>query len=104
MRAQPEPKPASDNRSLAERLVPRLAPASAKARAMRLAELTAAARSAACDALLAQLARPEVGSFLASVIEYSPFLRSLALDEPQRLAAILDADPSARLAAGAGQT
>jgi len=64
----------------------------------RLAELDEAAVEAGVgDALAAVLnAHSTVGPFLASVAEYSPFLRSLMLDEPKRLVDVLSADPSAR--------
>jgi glutamate-ammonia-ligase adenylyltransferase len=84
--------------ALADRLAPRLVPASTAQRKSRLAELDAAARSAAAVDLSALLAQKEVASFIASVMEYAPFLRSLILDDPARLAVILASDPAARLA------
>ncbi len=83
--------------ALADAVVPRLRPiGTAGERKRRLAELTDAAAEAGTD-LAAFLDRPKVASFLASAMEASPFLRSLMLDDPARLAAILAADPTVHL-------
>jgi len=89
---------ARSERSLAEALRPRLRPANAKRTRFRLAELTAAADGAgAAGALGKLLRRRALGPFLAAVMDCSPFLRSLILDDPARLAAILAEDPGRRL-------
>ena len=43
------------------------------------------------------LARRQVAAFLAAVMEDSPFLRSVILDDPGRLADVLTTDPATRL-------
>ncbi len=83
------------SRSLAERLEPRLRPATATRTKVRLAELTSAASEAGSDRSLADvLKRPEAGPFLAAVMDCSPFLRGLILDDPARLTTLLAADPA----------
>ena len=52
-------------------------------------------RAAAGDPNLPK--KPPVAAFLAAVMDCSPFLRSLILDDPARLAAIVAANPAARL-------
>src|SRR5437868_6434143 len=84
--------------ALAHRFDPRLVAAPPAVRKTRIAELESAARSAGITALEPLLAQKEVGAFIASVMEYAPFLRSLILDEPQRLADVLATDPTERLA------
>ena len=78
---------------------PRLKPAGAKTRKARLAELAAAAGEAGVGERLAgQIAgRPQLAGFIASVLDCSPFLRSLMLDDPARLTRLLAADPQKRL-------
>jgi glutamate-ammonia-ligase adenylyltransferase len=62
----------------------------------RLADLDAAlADTKAAKATV--LADKDVSAFVASVMEYSPFLRSLILDDPARLVAFLEDDPAAAL-------
>jgi glutamate-ammonia-ligase adenylyltransferase len=65
----------------------------------RLSDLTAAAADAGVGKSFGALvkARRALGPFLASVAEYSPFLRSLMADEPKRLVDVLSADPAARV-------
>ena len=98
-RGKPEGKGrAASGRTLAERIVPRLRPVAAAQRKARIAELTAAAAEAkGGEALIAALARPEIAAFIASVMDCAPFLRSLILDDPARLAKLLSADPAARM-------
>ncbi|MEX0852136.1 MAG: hypothetical protein WD036_02480, partial [Bauldia sp.] len=79
------------------RLRPRLRPATQARTKARLAELGAAAKAAGVAELDKVLRQPNVGPFLAAVMDCSPFLRSLILDDPARLAAILASDPAARL-------
>jgi len=84
--------------SLAGAIAPRLRPASAVRTKVRIAELNAAAEKAGvAKALAGPLKRNNVGPFLAAVMDASPFLRSLILDDPERLASILDDDWAARL-------
>ncbi len=89
----------SPNKSagLSDRIVPRLVGAPAAARKARLADLVEAAKGGDAEDLLALLDRKDVAAFLASVMEYAPFLRTLMLDNPARLAAILAEDPQRRL-------
>jgi glutamate-ammonia-ligase adenylyltransferase len=82
MAAKPRQK-----RSLAASLKPRIKPATAVATKARMAELGLAKPA------------PAIASFLAAVMECSPFLRGLMLDDPARVAALLAADPDARLKA-----
>ncbi len=85
-------------KTLAERIVPRLKPANATRTRARMAELKAAAGAAGCaDAIDAAVARPQVASFLAGVMDCAPFLRGLILDDPARSAKLLASDPSARM-------
>ncbi|MEJ0012364.1 MAG: bifunctional [glutamine synthetase] adenylyltransferase/[glutamine synthetase]-adenylyl-L-tyrosine phosphorylase [Bauldia sp.] len=74
--------------SLAAKLKPRIRPATAAATKARMAELEPAKAPASA-----------VAPFLAAVMECSPFLAELMRDDPERLAALLDADPDARLKA-----
>jgi glutamate-ammonia-ligase adenylyltransferase len=61
----------------------------------RLAEFKAAVDG---NGLLSEaVAQKALGPFLASILEYSPFLRSLILDNPRRLAALLAATPKRSL-------
>ncbi|HEY5081773.1 MAG TPA: bifunctional [glutamine synthetase] adenylyltransferase/[glutamine synthetase]-adenylyl-L-tyrosine phosphorylase [Bauldia sp.] len=86
MPAPRKPKPCSGS-SLADALKPRLAADKARTKA-RMAELRGAP---------APLKQEPVASFLAAVMDCSPFLRALILDDPDRLAAILASDPAVRL-------
>jgi len=65
----------------------------------RLAELAEAFAGAGEGPALAALLRrhAELGPFLGSALEYSPFLHGLCLEDPRRLLALLDAEPGARL-------
>jgi len=67
---------------------------------VRLRELDATARAAdAADALSAILGdRPQLERLVASVLDCSPFLRSLILADVPRLVALLSSDPADRLA------
>src|SRR3990170_4097366 len=98
-------KSRKSSKSLADAIVPRLRPASAAATKARLGEISAAATTAAggkkLQALLA--GKSTVGRFVAAVMECSPFLRSLILDDPARLSAILASNPAARLKRLTGQ-
>ena len=96
---KPEPSgKTASARTLAGRIRPRLRPVAAARAKAQLAELTAAAREAGSDAALADaLARPEVSGFVAAVMDCAPFLRTLIIDDPARLAKLLSADPAARL-------
>ena len=77
--------------TLADAIKPRLKPVDAARRKVRLAELREAAREAgATDALASVLAgRRGLAGFLADVLETSPFLRSVTLEDPERLIAFL---------------
>jgi len=84
---------------LAALIRPLLVPPPAARVKARLAELDDALRTPALRRQFAGLlsAHPPLGAFLAGVMEYSPFLRALMVDDPQRLLALLAADPEARL-------
>src|SRR5439155_5596686 len=83
----------------ADRLAPRLTAPPAASNAW-LTELTAAARALGATDLVSLLPRKAgVAEFITSVMEDAPFLRTLMLDDPSRLAAILAVDPVRRLAA-----
>ena len=85
-------------RTLAERIAPRLKPANAARTKARMAELTAAAESAGCgEAVKEALAGPGTAAFIAGVMDCAPFLRTLILDDPARLAKLVAGDPSARM-------
>jgi glutamate-ammonia-ligase adenylyltransferase len=79
--------------------VPRLQPAPAVVRKARLAELAAAAEADGVGERLDGLldGRPALHAFVASVLDASPFLRGLILDDPARFATLLEADPEKRL-------
>ncbi len=93
------------NGGLGHLLSPRLrVPDSARV-GSRLDELIVAAKAARATGISGLLRRKELGPFLGSVLEYSPFLRGLILDDPARLAALLGAEPTAslkRIVDGAG--
>ena len=85
-------------KTLAERIAPRLKPASAARTRARTAELTAAARDTGGQAAVAEaLARREIAAFLAGAMDCAPFLRGLILDDPARTAKLLASDPAARM-------
>jgi glutamate-ammonia-ligase adenylyltransferase len=87
--------------ALADLIVPRLKPAAAIRCEVRLRELREAADGGGVgEALTALLTgRPQAGAFIASVLDCSPFLRSLILTDMPRLVATLAGDPADRLAA-----
>ena len=63
-----------------------------------MAEVKAAAEAAGGGAALAEaLAQPQAAAFIAGVMECAPFLRTLILEDPARLAKLLSADPAARM-------
>jgi glutamate-ammonia-ligase adenylyltransferase len=76
---------ARQKRSLAAILKPRIKPAPAAVTKARMAEL-GIGRTA-----------PAVAAFLGAVMEASPFLRGLMLDDPPRLSSLLAADPDRRI-------
>jgi glutamate-ammonia-ligase adenylyltransferase len=88
-------KPSKPARTLAAGLKPRLRPLTVAAARPYLAEFSGKGRGA--PGLAASL-KGATGRFVAAVMECSPFLRSLMLDDPARLAALLACDPKARLA------
>ena len=77
-------------RGLATALNPRLTADKARTK-MRMAEIAAVAAGAA------GVPGGAPAAFIAAVMDASPYLRSLILDDPSRLAAILADDPQARL-------
>ena len=63
-----------------------------------MAELTAVAdETGSGEAVAEALSRPGVAPFLAGVMDCAPFLRTLILDDPARLAKLIAADPAARM-------
>ncbi|MGD9740800.1 MAG: bifunctional [glutamine synthetase] adenylyltransferase/[glutamine synthetase]-adenylyl-L-tyrosine phosphorylase [Bauldia sp.] len=85
--------------SLEARLRPGVVPPPAAQRAKHIRELMAAAREQRSLPELAPLVeRAETAAFVGSVMESSPFLRALILDDPARLVRLLDADPDDGLA------
>jgi glutamate-ammonia-ligase adenylyltransferase len=88
----PRPDRKTSAAALAAALRPRLKPAAAAARKARLKELAAADEG---GRLRAMLDGRSAASFVASVMEASPFLRGLILGDPGRLAGFLGADPAA---------
>jgi len=82
--------------SLASTLAPRIRALPAKVAKPRLTDLVEAAAAAgigdALDALCK--AHESLAPFLAAVMECSPFLRSLILDDPARLVRLVGADPA----------
>ena len=95
---QRQPAPARTLADAIDSLVRRPAAAVVKS---RLADLEKAAGDAGVGRALKALlgAHKDLGGFLAAVMDYAPFLRSLMLDDPVRLVALLKADPSARIRA-----
>jgi glutamate-ammonia-ligase adenylyltransferase len=85
---------------------PRLRPVTADRAKARLRELQDAAAAAGAAAALQSLisARPDLGRFVASILDCSPFLRSLALADVPRLLALLTGDPGLRLREIIGHT
>jgi [glutamine synthetase] adenylyltransferase / [glutamine synthetase]-adenylyl-L-tyrosine phosphorylase len=90
-------KSKSTARSLAGILKPRIRPLPAGRAKARIAELSQAAKESGGTSLPKLIEDGKLGGFLAAVMESSPFLRALMLDDPKRLAAILAAAPEARL-------
>ncbi|MCB1488827.1 MAG: bifunctional [glutamine synthetase] adenylyltransferase/[glutamine synthetase]-adenylyl-L-tyrosine phosphorylase, partial [Bauldia sp.] len=86
-------------KTLADSIKPRLRPAKAAARRTQGAELAGAAEEAgAGKRLKAVLDRHDgLGDFVASVLDYSSFLRGLILGEPERFIRLLEEEPSAAL-------
>ncbi len=92
MPRSPKPRAAPRDRSLGARIVPRLRPVEADRVTARLAEVTGDGAAI----LRKEIAKPAgLRAFVGSVLDYSPFLRSLILDDPARLAALLAASPEA---------
>ena len=84
--------------TLAERIAPRLRPATAARTKVRMAELMAAAEAARSgDAVAEARSQPGLADFIAGVMDCAPFLRGLILDDPGRLAKLLATDPAARM-------
>jgi glutamate-ammonia-ligase adenylyltransferase len=73
-------------------------PAAAEVKS-RLADLMQAATASGHGKALSALlkANKPLGPFLASVASYSPFIRSLMEEDPERLIQLLESDPAARL-------
>ncbi len=94
-------KPAPKQAGLAAAIVPRIRVA--EGWEARAGELRAAAKEAGAKGLPAASAK-NAWRFLGSVLEDSPFLRSLALDDPARLARLLGEEPKASLARLVGET
>ena len=97
MAASRRKSPKSDA-ALTDLLQPRLvasAPAVVKA---RTADLRAVAKQAGTPALTGLLAKAPVARFLGSIMDVSPYLRGLMLDDPARLAATLSATPAVGIA------
>ncbi len=93
-KSRPESR-APKRAGLAASVLPRIRPA--EGWEARAEELRAAAKESGAKGLPAASAK-KAWSFLGSVFEDSPFLRSLALEDPARLAVLLKADPEASLA------
>ena len=70
----------------------------AKDRKAQLADIDEAAKEAGVDKALGALteANPKLAPFLAAVMAYSPFLRTLMVDDPAGLVATLSANPVTR--------
>ncbi len=78
---------------------PDLHPLDAAAAAKWRGELAAAGQEAeVAKAIAAILAEEPLAGFLAAVMDLSPFLRRLILDDPRRLLRVLDDAPDTRLA------
>jgi glutamate-ammonia-ligase adenylyltransferase len=92
-------KKRSAAKTLAGALNPCLKPPAASEVKARLADLKESATEAGVAKPLDTLLKTHavLGPFLATVMAYSPFLRSLMVDEPARLVELLSADPAARL-------
>ncbi len=82
--------------ALTDRLNARIVPAEAAVIKTRMADLTAAAKASKATGLGVMTRRAPVAAFLAAVMEASPFLRDLMLDDP---AAELDVDNLGKLLA-----
>jgi glutamate-ammonia-ligase adenylyltransferase len=82
---------------LGQAIVPRLRPVAAARVKARLAELHEAAEGETGKRLKALIAaKRELGPFLASVMEDAPFLRSLMLEDLERLVGILEDEAAGR--------
>ena len=94
-----KPRKSPPKKTLAAAVDPCLKPPGKQEVKQRLADLTEAAADAGADKAFAALLKTNkaLGPFLAAVAEYSPFLRSLMVDEPKRLVDVLNADPLARI-------
>lgn len=92
--ARARQKKTSPKQALSTAIKPRVRPP-AKARIKaRLAELAEAATEAGVATNVDQaLAKGDLGSFVGSVMEFAPFLRSLVLEDPARLVDSLDGNP-----------
>ncbi len=91
-------RPKSSTRTGLEGLIaPRLRPSDPAGAGLRLEELLAAAKRDGVRALAGLKRKKALSVFLGSVLDYSPFLRGLMLDDPARLAGLLDADPKVSL-------
>ena len=91
-------KKTGTTRSLATAIDSCMKPVAAKEVRQRVAELTEAATEAGVEKALASLmkANAALGPFIASVMAWSPFLRSLMIDDPALLIEVLSAEPKAR--------
>ena len=87
---------ASPAKSLADLLAPRLVAGDPERVKARVAELKQAAKAAGAKGLAPLLAKRKVAAFLGSVMEVSPFLRALLVDDPARLAELMATTPAAR--------
>lgn len=76
---------------------PRVRLAAAERLSTRLDDLLAAAKRDGVKGFSGLKRKKQLAAFLGSVMEYSPFLRGLMLDDPARLATLLEADPKAGL-------
>jgi len=76
---------------------PRLRPAAQEQLRRHLDELLEAAKRDGVKALSGVKRQKALATFLGSVMEHSPFLRGLMVDDPAKLATLLDADPETTL-------
>jgi glutamate-ammonia-ligase adenylyltransferase len=94
----PEPPTAPSSDSLAGRLDPDAVPALPKTRlAPRLAEIAQAARKGGPELAGLFDRLPKLATFLATVADSSPFLRSLIVRDGERLTRVLASSPAALL-------
>lgn len=86
-------------KSLAASLKPEFTPPAERVRKARLAELSAAAAELGAGPDISKLVEDKpVAAFVAAVMDASPFLRALILDDPARLAGLMNASPQKSLA------